>query len=105
MGCLALGEGAAPAKKVLADRLDDPSPDVRVAAAETLCVLGQPGKALGVLRDALDHENEYVRLYAANALDNLDQIAQPLLNVLEQKMNDPSKYVVRVMEKAIPDLK
>ena len=105
VGCLALGEGAAPAKKVLADRLDDPSPDVRVAAAETLCVLGQPGKALGVLRDALDHENEYVRLYAANALDNLDQIAQPLLNVLEQKMNDPSKYVVRVMEKAIPDLK
>lgn len=105
VGCLALGEKAALTREVLANHLDDPSPDVRIAAAETLCMLGESKKALQVLRDALDHENEFVRLHAANALDNLDEIARPLLDVLEQKLNDPSKYVVRVMEKAVPELK
>jgi arylsulfatase A-like enzyme len=104
VGCVALGPEAAGAREALLKRLQDPSPDVRIAAAESLCLLGDTGQALQTLGELLDHENEYIRLHAANALDNIDETARPLLNLLERKMDDGSREVRRVMNKAVADL-
>ena len=104
VGCLALGEQAAVASSALDSALDDPSPDIRVAAAEALCHLGSPDKALTVLTEALDHPNEYVRLHAANALDYSGELARPFVSLLKEKLHDDSNYVTRVMEKALADL-
>ena len=93
VGCLVLGEKAAPVKEYLYDLLDDASPNVRLVAAETVCRLGHPDRGLPVLKEAMDHENEYVRIHAANALDNLDEIALPLFEFIKQKINDKSNYI------------
>jgi arylsulfatase A-like enzyme len=104
IGCLALGRKAKTASVILRKCLNDSSPDVRIVAAQALCNLGESKTVLDVLREALDHENEFVRLRAANALDYIDESARPLLPVFKEKLSDPSKYIVRVMEKAIAEL-
>ena len=104
IGCLALNRKAKPARKMLLKCLKDSAPDVKIIAAQALSNIGDSKQSLSVLRTALDHENEFVRLRAANALDYLDEKAGPLLTVFKEKLKDPSKYVVRVMEKAIADL-
>jgi len=103
-GCLTLGRQAEPAKAALEDRLTDESPNVRVAAAEALCKIGKNDKALKVLADALNHENGYVRLHAANALDYQDDAAREYLKLFQEKQNDELGYVVRVMDKTIAEL-
>ncbi|MFC1607214.1 sulfatase-like hydrolase/transferase [Candidatus Latescibacterota bacterium] len=105
VGCQVLGEKALPAVKILAGLLDDVSPDVRVAAAEALFVIESNNKALGVLVKMLDHDNEFVALRSANALDNFDEMARPYIDSLERKLNEDSGYVKRVMEKALADLR
>ncbi len=105
VGCLALGKQASVARNALVSRLKDPVPDVSIAAAETLCMLGGPREAFTVLIEALDHENEYVALHAANALDYADELARPYIDALEEKKKSGSNYVQRVMEKAVADLK
>ena len=104
-GCLALGKQAAGARGALVSRLKDPAPDVSIAAAETLCMLGGSREAFTVLIEALDHENEYVALHAANALDYADELARSYIDALEDKKKSGSNYVQRVMEKAVADLK
>jgi HEAT repeat protein len=104
VGCLALAEKGKPAREMLRKCLNDPSPDVRIVCAQALGNLGESEESLRVLREALGHEAEFVRLRAANALDYMNEMARPLLPLFKEKLNDPSKYVVRVMEKAIADL-
>jgi len=105
VGVLALGRDAAGAREALLARLQDNSPDVRIAAAESLCLIGNADPALQTLGGLLEHENEYVRLHAANALDNLDEVARPLLELFRQEMaDDESREVRRVMTKAVADL-
>jgi hypothetical protein len=103
-GCLALGGQAAPAAEALTARLADSSPNVRVAAAWSLCQLGENEQALGIIGAALDDPNPYVRLHAANALDYLDEMAAPYRDIMRAKMQDELNYVGRVMEKALSDL-
>ncbi len=104
VGCFALGREATGARETLQTRLQDDSPDVRVAAAESLCLLGDTEGALHTLGELLDHENEYARLHAANALDNIDEAARPLLDLLTERLEDESQDVQKVMRKAVADL-
>ncbi|MGW4201668.1 sulfatase-like hydrolase/transferase [Streptomyces sp. NPDC004726] len=70
-GLLILGPEATPAARRLARTLtDDPSPQVRIAAAETLIHLGHTtDRAVAFLTDTLEHHNDArVRLQALNAL-------------------------------------
>ncbi len=103
-GCLALKDKAKPAQDALSKALEDDSPNVRIAAAEALLTFQQSEKALQVLKDGVFHENEWVRLQAANALDYQDEKAAHLIDLFRTKLNDKSKYIVRVMQKAIQDL-
>ena len=68
-GCLILKDKAAPAKDALKNVLKDESPDVRIAAAEALCYLGEHSVAIPVFIDALDSENMMVRVHAMNSLE------------------------------------
>lgn len=103
-GCLALGDKAAPAKETLETCLTDKSPNVRIAAAEALCAIGKNDRAMRVLAEALNHENGYVRLHAANALDYQDKTASKYRQLFTEKLNDELGYVGRVMEKTLADL-
>jgi len=96
-------EGAAEALRV---HLDDPAPAVRIAAANALCRMGFSGNCLYTLADELESDLQWARLEAAIALDYLDEAARPVLDSLEAALVDqPNKYIVRVANKAVNDLR
>lgn len=70
-GCLILGEESASATKDLKALLKDKNPDVRITAAEALCNLGESDLAGPVLIEALNEENQMVRVHAMNSLEIL----------------------------------
>lgn len=104
VGFLALREEAAPAKEALLTALSDVSPEVRIAAAESLCLIGASPEALPVLRDALGADNVFVRLSALNAALRLGHLARPLLPAIAQaKIDAPGEkdvadYVARMVD-------
>ncbi len=69
VGCLILDDKSVKAKNDLIDLLKDKVPDVRIAAAEALCHLGASDMATPVLVDALDVDNQMVRVHALNSLE------------------------------------
>ncbi len=103
VGCLAMGDKARDAAPALTEALQDSSPSVRITAAEALCGLGQADKALPVLAKALG-QGGMADLHAANALDNLDEKARPVLDAMT-KAAKGGGYVSRAMQKAVADLK
>ena len=82
-GLLALGPEAAEAKEELVTALEDPSPDVRFAAAGAMCGLGSCDEALLVLARGLLDPREPVALHAARTLQSLGNKARPVLNQME----------------------
>ena len=76
------------AKDVVVKLLDDPSPVVRIAAAQALCDWGQEEQALPVLVQALEHNSDSVRLHAATALGRIGEEARPALPQLRAAMQD-----------------
>lgn len=96
LGCVMLRERAAGAVYALTDALEDPSDPVRVAAAEALVWIGGAGREQGLQALATlltDDANERVRLQAANALENVGELARPVLDAIEQANDDPVRYV------------
>ena len=85
--------------------LEDAVPAVRIAAARALMLKGVPSTALSVLEEDLEHEDEWVRLLAAQVLDELDEQARPSLHALEVALGDSNRYVVRVVNRAVNQLK
>ncbi len=86
------------AKPAVAKRLNDPSPVVRIAAAQAMCDWGSEQDGLPVLVEALKHPSETVRLYAATALGQIGEKARPALPQVKAAMSDPSEYVPRVVK-------
>lgn len=70
-GCLILGEAAKSAQNDLKELLVDKNADVRIAAAEALCNLGESGVATPVLIEALNEDNLMVRVHVLNSLEIL----------------------------------
>jgi HEAT repeat protein len=79
-----LGSGAPPIVEVLNERLGDPSPNVRFAAAGALCKLGLCENALPVLAEGLEEQREETVLYAAREIQSLGSKASPIV----QQMKD-----------------
>jgi len=100
-GCLVLGEKAKPAEERLVKALGDPSPSVQMAAADALAKLGRLDDALPALFRGLKHENEWVRLHAANVLDALGSKANPVRDAIKAAAGDKNEYVKRVLEHAV----
>ena len=79
VGCAALGKAAGGAAAQLRDRMNDPVPDVRIAAAEALCTLGDCPEALNLLVQEIKAKNPGVQLHALNVLDALGEKVRPVL--------------------------
>ncbi|MBM4016752.1 MAG: DUF4976 domain-containing protein [Planctomycetes bacterium] len=106
MGCLMLREKAAPAAAALAKRLTDSSGQVRAAAAEALCYVGDGSAGVAALAELLaGHENPWVRLQAANALDHIGRKAAPALAAVEKACADANNYVQRAAQYTASALK
>jgi HEAT repeat protein len=99
----AFGPADAP---MLKKQLDDADAEARLQLAEALAKLGDLDAATPVLIDGMKDENEWVRLRAANIIDRLDRQANDeARRMMQQATNDKNGYVVRVVEKALSDLK
>ena len=84
--------------------LGDPSPAVRVAAAQALCDWGRSEEGLPVLLDALGHRTGAVRLYAATALNEIGDAAQSALDAVKAGLKDSNGYVRRMMQHTLRGL-
>lgn len=82
-------------------QLTDSVPLVRIATARALCHLGVEEPGLAVLKEELQHPDEWVRLASALVLDELQEKGRPALAALQSVMDDSNKYVVRVANHAI----
>ncbi len=60
---------------------------------------------LDQLEEDLKNSDEWVRLYAAQVLDELGETSRPAENELEGLMKDHNKYVVRVANHALNQLR
>ncbi len=75
----ALGSSAAPAAEKLTELLEDSSPNVRFAAAGTLCKLDLCERALSVLAKGLEEKRETVVLHAAREIQSIGNKARPII--------------------------
>ncbi len=83
-GLAALGPEAEPVADGLARLLDDPAPNVRLAAAEALCRLDRQKEALPTIVEGLKHESGWVRLHAAIVLVAIGDKARPARAPMEE---------------------
>ncbi len=96
LGCVMLRQKAAPALNALLPRLADTSGSIRVAAAHSLCRIGRADAGLATLRACLlQDKSPWVRLQAANALEELGSLAMPARPWLKQAADDENDYVRR----------
>lgn len=86
---------------VLQKALKDDIPAVRFAAARAICKANQTDAGLAVLKDGLKHDDDWVRLLAAQVLDEMGEQARPTIEDLQGVMQDENKYVVRVANHAL----
>lgn len=82
VGLQALGTEAGPAVAPLKGLLDDPSPSVQIAAAETLCHLGECDEALLALARNLQDSRTTVALQAARSLALIGDRSKPLVPLM-----------------------
>lgn len=83
-GCVILGPEAQKAQGALERLLGDPSPSVRIAAAEALIGLGETRQPLVALKEAMLYGNPFESLHALNVIDVVGEKARPLLADIEQ---------------------
>ncbi len=74
------------AKPYLDNMLDDPSLSNAVKAAEIMIKRFDDRKAFGVLENMLDHDYEPLVLQAAISVRQLEEKAEPLLSVIENRI-------------------
>lgn len=85
--------------------LGDLAPVVRIAAARAAAAYLDDEKAVALLARELQNENEWARLHAAIALDELGARARPARQALEQALAlKDSGYTARVAEHALRQL-
>ncbi len=113
-GATGIGNIGVPAKgnaaKLMDNALNDKSSAVRTAAARALCRMGVPDKALPVLIQELTKGAQWERLHAANALDEIDEQARPVIEQMKEGLkyqngfNSNGKYRVRVINRVLNEL-
>lgn len=91
---------------LMAEALNDRSPCVRIAAARALCLMGDSvERALAVLAAEMESDHEWGRLQTAIVLDEIDEMARPVIDSLERGLEkQPNKYITRVANRALNEL-
>jgi HEAT repeat protein len=90
--------------ETLLPMLNDKSLAPRIAAAESLCLLGQTEKGLPVIVAAMADPQDSVRIQAVAALEKLGAKARPAIGTLEKATSDSSEYVKRISERSLTAL-
>ncbi len=100
-------KSAKPVIPLLTAALKDPTPNVRLAAAEALIKLGQTKDSIALAASELTSKNQWARLTAAIVLDHADGHATPAIPTMKKSIRTEkkNKYVVRVLTHAINELK
>lgn len=93
MGCCVRKKGAASAEQPLLALLKDPSPPVRITAAEALCWLGRTQEGLRVLSDATSSADPMDSVLACDALDALGDVARPAVQSLAKNPPHGTEYL------------
>ena len=105
-----IGPEASAHQALMTQHLSDPSIAVRVAAARALCRMGHAGDALTTITTVLSEGKQWERLQAAIVLDEIDELAIPVIQEMHAALNPRSelfargKYVVRVINRALNQL-
>lgn len=86
-GLTNLGAEASSAAEALLRTLNDDSPEVQIAAAQALCRMGRPEKALPVLADHLADERLFIRIAAANVVDRIGRQARPIIPDIQHALS------------------
>jgi len=90
--------------------LQDESENTRIAAARALLNFGDAQPALSSLTKVLDNGTQWARVHAAIVLDEMEDQATPIIDVLKRNNVNRrgfvanGKYAVRVLNKALNDL-
>jgi arylsulfatase A-like enzyme len=95
IGAVVLREKAALARDRLTRLLKDDVPNVRIAAAEALGLMGDPKTAVEALAGELDYERSKVEahyVYAANALQYLDESSVRILKPRLKEIAEDERY-------------
>lgn len=79
LSLLATDDTSEPAIAALTGRLEDPSITLRVLAIEALARQGREHSRLPELLEVVHHDQPFIALRAANAIDHLGEVARPLL--------------------------
>jgi len=112
-GATGLGNIGLPVRQTsarLKKRLQDPSVAVRIAAARALCRMDQSPQALATLTSALADGAQWERLQAAIVLDEIDELALPVIKQMRAALKPRpdlyanGKYVIRVLNRALNQL-
>ena len=107
VGLEVLGPQAKSAEPRLIEALEDPSLNVRIAAADALATMGSSTDAIPLLRQSLEHSSEWIRLRALNLLDELGDKAEAALPEIEAGLKLKSRwgYDHRAMTQLVEKLK
>jgi len=93
MGCCVRKQGAAGAASSLPSLLNDPSPPVRIMAAESLCWIGHSEQGLAALMDCLSLPDPMDKVLACNSLDALGEIAKPAIEKIKANPPHGTEYL------------
>ncbi len=109
VGLTAPGADAQGTEDTLRRTLADPSPSVRLAAAEALCRLGHEQDALPVLIDGLGDDDQRVKLQAAIVIVAIGEKARPAIPRINRALAEKAKgnyaqYVRWALRHAAEDL-
>jgi len=96
-------QGASPPDALAAlDRaLERPEESARLGAAMALVRLGAHPRGLDAAIASLGSGSPFARLYAAEILDGLDPLPEPVRAAFEQALNDDNQYVARIAKWAL----
>lgn len=89
---------------VLKRLLGDPSDTVKIAAAQTLCLWGDPATARPVLQSLFKHRQEHVRLFAFTVLRSCEDLARQMIPHLREGLQDSSEDVRKVAQTVLEKL-
>jgi len=92
VGLAVLGTEAGPAAASLMPLLEDPAPNVRLAAAEALARLDHASEALPAIVEALEDDDGWVRLHAAIVMVAIGENARPAMAEMKAAAADSRKH-------------
>lgn len=105
VGLAVMGAEAGPVRKKLQEALSDPSPNVRIASAEALCILDMESEALPVLARELKTGDDATVIEAATVLFAVGSKATPIMKEIQAAKRRRLRYAGSALDHVLNNLK